>query len=186
LEALQAFQTKVLCHAMELPDVVRISYSTCSVHEAENEDVVARALASPQGAGFRLVPALPRWSRRGRATDALPEPLARACLRCDPDLDRTSGFFVALFERALLRKRPRTPGAAEQLEEVAEGREDGEGEGEGEGEEEQGTGSTVRRGVQDARGGEGAGAEENRAAKRRRRRNLQRQRQRSRRESKGE
>lgn len=52
------------------PAVVKIVYSTCSVHPEENEQVVHAALQSAEAAagGFKLAPraeVLPEWSRRG-------------------------------------------------------------------------------------------------------------------------
>ena len=44
LENLSAFQLKLLQHAMSFPAAKRITYSTCSVHSEENENVVVRAL----------------------------------------------------------------------------------------------------------------------------------------------
>ena len=45
LASLAEFQTTAILHAMKFPRVERISYSTCSVHREENEDVVATVLA---------------------------------------------------------------------------------------------------------------------------------------------
>ena len=126
LQALAEFQVAAVLHAMTFPSAVRVSYSTCSVHDEENEDVVARILeAAPH---FCLVPALPAWprsvpglplpfssrsrlkltradagagagaaggSRRGRPKFAG----AEMCVRTDPRLDHTIGFFLAVFER---------------------------------------------------------------------------------------
>jgi hypothetical protein len=55
---------------LKVPAVVKIVYSTCSIHAAENEDVVDQALRSEeaQTGNFRLAPrecALPTWTRRG-------------------------------------------------------------------------------------------------------------------------
>ncbi|CAM9754456.1 unnamed protein product [Lampetra fluviatilis] len=94
LRALSAFQARALRHALGFPAALRVVYSTCSVHQQENEDVVRQALADSAGA-FRLVHILPEWRRRG-----LPVfPGAECCVRADPHEDRTHGFFVALFER---------------------------------------------------------------------------------------
>ena len=45
---------------------------------------------------WQLACALPEWPRRGVADD---DGIGALCVRTDPQLDRTSGFFVALFER---------------------------------------------------------------------------------------
>lgn len=93
LQALAAFQRKVLSHALRFPAVEHLVYSTCSVHQEENEDVVRDTLL--ENSAFRLVNALPPWPQRG-----LPVfPGAGCCLRASPTKTLTNGFFVALFER---------------------------------------------------------------------------------------
>ena len=100
LAALAAFQVSAVCHAMQFPAVRRIVYSTCSVHREENEDVVAKVLRDAgRAAGFRLIPALPGWHRRGFATPGLSDKEVACVVRVDPAEDSTNGFFVALFER---------------------------------------------------------------------------------------
>ena len=67
------------------------------VHPAENELVVAAAIAHPDvlRAGWRLAPALRRWPCGG-----LPlAPSVVLCLRSGPEW-LTNGFFVATFVRA--------------------------------------------------------------------------------------
>jgi putative methyltransferase len=97
---LAAFQLTALRHALSFPGAVRVAYSTCSVHEEENESVVAAALASPEAAagGWRLATALPAWPTRG-VTGALDADGAAAVVRAAPETDETDGFFVAVFER---------------------------------------------------------------------------------------
>ncbi|XP_069082875.1 28S rRNA (cytosine-C(5))-methyltransferase [Pleurodeles waltl] len=93
LQALASFQRKVLSHALRFPAVEHLVYSTCSVHQEENEDVVRHTLL--ENNAFRLVNALPSWPQRG-----LPVfPRAKCCLRASPTETLTNGFFVALFER---------------------------------------------------------------------------------------
>ncbi|KAK7743752.1 hypothetical protein SLS62_010444 [Diatrype stigma] len=46
LEALSAFQLSLLLHALAFPAARKVTYSTCSVHAAENEQVVRAALRS--------------------------------------------------------------------------------------------------------------------------------------------
>ncbi|CAI5503589.1 unnamed protein product [Closterium sp. Naga37s-1] len=48
-----------------LPAAQRVTYSTCSINERENEAVVAAVLPAALANGFRLAPALPKWPRRG-------------------------------------------------------------------------------------------------------------------------
>ena len=90
LVKLAEFQEKVVLHAMRFPNVERITYSTCSVHSKENEQVVMSILSKcPE---FALETACPSWTRRGRFG-------LDKCIRMDPALDRSNGFFVALFKR---------------------------------------------------------------------------------------
>lgn len=90
LAGLAEFQVAVVLHAMKFPAMKRVVYSTCSVHDEENEQVVERILEA-SGGKFRLSPALPAWKRRGIKHEE--------CIRVDPQLDEMNGFFVALFER---------------------------------------------------------------------------------------
>ena len=59
-------QEKAVRHALTLPKLQRLVYSTCSIHDAENELVVKAVLPYAQGLGFELGHALPQWPRRGR------------------------------------------------------------------------------------------------------------------------
>ena len=90
-------QLRLLRAALSWPSVREVVYSTCSVHCAENEAVVAAALETAEG--WTLRPALPRWHRRGEAGAGLPAQLALACCRFCPREDLTAGFFVACFTR---------------------------------------------------------------------------------------
>ncbi|XP_025905947.1 probable 28S rRNA (cytosine-C(5))-methyltransferase [Nothoprocta perdicaria] len=94
LQALAAFQRRILSHALSFPALRRLVYSTCSVQQEENEDVV-QAVLQEQGSAFRLVNVLPSWPCRGLATF----PGAECCLRASPAETLTQGFFVALLER---------------------------------------------------------------------------------------
>jgi len=103
LAKLASFQLMMIRHAMKFRGVQKIVYSTCSVHEVENEEVVAQALASPEAlAGkFTLCPrksVLPSWSRRGLSAK-LGESDADAVIRCSPNEDHTNGFFVSCFAK---------------------------------------------------------------------------------------
>ncbi|KDN43309.1 S-adenosyl-L-methionine-dependent methyltransferase [Tilletiaria anomala UBC 951] len=116
LESLAKFQLTMIKHAMSFPALRCFTYSTCSVHEEENEQVVANALALPQAreSGWRLAgreDVLPAWPQRGvkgvAGVDA--DALVRAApggaagvqkSSChDPHVEATNGFFVCLFVR---------------------------------------------------------------------------------------
>jgi putative methyltransferase len=114
LAQLASFQRAAVLHAMKFPRVRRVVYSTCSIHQEENEDVVAAILAeqppTPASSNhakprpFSVVEAMSgaggcsaKWKRRG-AEDCGYEFRDRV-VRCKPGEDRTHGFFVAVFER---------------------------------------------------------------------------------------
>ncbi|XP_056176906.1 25S rRNA (cytosine-C(5))-methyltransferase NSUN5-like isoform X3 [Syzygium oleosum] len=92
LNKLAAFQKKALTHALSFPAVERVVYSTCSVHQIENEDVVQSILPLAASHGFRLAAPLPQWTRRGLPVFEGAEKL----LRTDSVEDK-EGFFIALF-----------------------------------------------------------------------------------------
>ena len=93
LKSLSEFQEQVCCHALSFPSVQRMTYSTCSVHSEENEEVVLRVLkACPK---FEVVPLLPSWPHRGLSSFSC----GPHCLRASPETTETSGFFVACFQR---------------------------------------------------------------------------------------
>ncbi len=54
LDRLANFQEAALRHALRFPALQRLVYSTCSVHERENEAVVAAVLPEAKELGFRL------------------------------------------------------------------------------------------------------------------------------------
>ncbi|KAG6591478.1 25S rRNA (cytosine-C(5))-methyltransferase NSUN5, partial [Cucurbita argyrosperma subsp. sororia] len=94
LDKLAAFQRKALAHAFSFPAVERIVYSTCSVHQVENEDVVHSLLPLAESHGFQLETPFPHWQRRGHPVFAG----ANHLLRTDP-LEDKEGFFIALFKK---------------------------------------------------------------------------------------
>ncbi|KAM4698973.1 28S rRNA (cytosine-C(5))-methyltransferase [Discoglossus pictus] len=93
LQALSGFQRRALSHALRFPSVQRVVYSTCSIHQQENEDVVQSTLE--QHPDFTLVDVLPSWPMRGLSTF----PSSSCCLRASRSETLTNGFFVALFQR---------------------------------------------------------------------------------------
>lgn len=108
IKKLAAFQRKALAHALSFPAVERLVYSTCSVHQTENEDVVKSVLPLATLLNFELATPFPQWPRRG-----LPVFKGAECLlRTDPAED-TEGFFIALFVRkcsANVKGEPNKPG----------------------------------------------------------------------------
>ena len=95
LGKLSNFQVMALKHALSFPSVTRVVYSTCSVYQQENEMVVKEAFES-YADSFELKYILPDWESRGKK-EAFE--YADYCVRASPELDRTIGFFVALFSR---------------------------------------------------------------------------------------
>eukprot|EP00775_Hariotina_reticulata_P011098 gene11098-11252_t len=96
LAAPQYKQEACILHALKLPALRRLVYSTCSIHQRENEDVIAAVLPAAKAAGFRLVDPFPTWHRRGLPVVEGAELLVRT----DPHADGTDGFFVAVLEKS--------------------------------------------------------------------------------------
>lgn len=109
LEALSSFQLKILLHAFSFPAARKITYSTCSVHAEENEQVVMKALRSDvaRQRAWRILPreaqisGMKTWPIRGHVDAADGDSqVADACIRAHKDDGRgVMGFFVAAFER---------------------------------------------------------------------------------------
>jgi len=97
--SLQKFQIDALSHAMRFPGVLRISYSTCSIYQEENEDVVQKVIPLAKELGFELAKCLPKWPRRG-FTEVLGKTNAAKVVRVNPfEGDDCEGFFIAVFQR---------------------------------------------------------------------------------------
>uniref|UniRef100_A0A0A9G961 SAM-dependent MTase RsmB/NOP-type domain-containing protein n=1 Tax=Arundo donax TaxID=35708 RepID=A0A0A9G961_ARUDO len=107
---LSAFQKKALSHALSFPSVERVVYSTCSIHQAENEDVVNAVLPLATSLGFELTTPFPQWHRRGLPVFEGSEHL----LRTDPE-DGLEGFFIALFVRKAAASGVEEPGEDKSL-----------------------------------------------------------------------
>lgn len=111
LSALAAFQLSLLLHAMAFPAARKITYSTCSIHAAENEDVVLKALASDiaRESGWRIlrrdeqVRGMREWPVRGEDEACGDDPsgdVREGCVRAHKgDENATMGFFLAGFVR---------------------------------------------------------------------------------------
>ena len=94
LEQLSKFQITILKHAFKFPNVKRIVYSTCSIQDEENEQVVEKVMSSVNQ-NFKMRLLLPDWPERG----VKGYEHAQCCLRMSHDSALTNGFFVACFER---------------------------------------------------------------------------------------
>ncbi|XP_058781099.1 25S rRNA (cytosine-C(5))-methyltransferase NSUN5-like isoform X3 [Vicia villosa] len=90
LNKLAAFQRKALEHAFL--SLERIVYSTCSINQIENEDVVKSVLPIAESYGFQLAKPFPEWQCRGLPVFDGAENLVRT----DP-AKHGEGFFIALF-----------------------------------------------------------------------------------------
>ena len=109
LEALSSFQLTLLLHAFKFPAARRVTYSTCSVHDEENERVVMKALQSTiaKARGWRIlkrseqVRGMRDWPVRGvlEASEG-DKDVADGCIRSYKDDGfGVMGFFVAGFVR---------------------------------------------------------------------------------------
>lgn len=101
---LARLQRKLLAHALlSFNNCRTVVYSTCSVHEEENEGVVRQVLEDPrvQARGWTLSNIMPNtWKTRGRKAAGDVFPLDHT-IRCDFVSDATNGFYVARFDRAV-------------------------------------------------------------------------------------
>lgn len=109
LDALASFQLTLLLHAFKFPAAAKITYSTCSIHAEENEEVVMKALASDvaRQKGWSIlkrsdqVRGMREWAVRGVPAHCKgDEEVAEGCIRSYKDDGRgVMGFFVAGFVR---------------------------------------------------------------------------------------
>lgn len=99
LNSLMNFQAMLLNHVLTFPNVKKVVYSTCSVHEQENESVIRDVLSKNQAFGLqRVFPTIPS---RGLNKEGVDDYDMSCCLRLNPSKDLTNGFFVA----CLMRKK---------------------------------------------------------------------------------
>lgn len=105
---LSNFQFKIVKHALSFPNVKKVVYSTCSIHNEENEGVVKKLLEDKdvQNQGWRVSnrkDVLPTWPRRGNLEvfEGYKNKVALAggCVRSLPKVDGGIGFFAVSFER---------------------------------------------------------------------------------------
>lgn len=100
---LARLQRKLLAHALLSFRFCRtVVYSTCSVHEEENEAVVREVMTDERvkAQGWTLTKIFPdkKWKSRGRKLPSDSIPLDYT-IRCDPVQDATNGFYVARLDR---------------------------------------------------------------------------------------
>ncbi|XP_073816665.1 nop2/Sun-like domain containing protein 5 [Musca autumnalis] len=98
LRKLAGLQIKMLSRAMSaFPDVKRIAYSTCSLYEEENEQVVQRCLE--MNPSFKLLSAKKslrnKWRNVGNQEY---KKIGKNCLYSRPSSDLADGIFIAIFE----------------------------------------------------------------------------------------
>lgn len=100
LYKLGGLQIKMLVHALQnYPKAVKLVYSTCSVYAEENEHVIQRALEMVADTNWKLVKPIEfaeKWKNFGSPKF---KHIGKKCLYAKPDVDKTDGFFVAIFER---------------------------------------------------------------------------------------
>lgn len=82
-----------------VPAVEIITYSTCSIHEVENEGVVAKFLEANPSWTLSETKLDSTWHRRGKAYPGLSAADSQKLIRCMPE-DGTSGFFACRFKKA--------------------------------------------------------------------------------------
>ena len=109
LSNLSRLQRKMVLHAMSFPNVKRIVYSTCSIHEEENERVVRHVLEKCRGS-FRLRNLFENVDGSKSPLSSYSRGLVKNnhdknklhldyCIRMSYDRTFTNGFFISCFEK---------------------------------------------------------------------------------------
>ncbi|XP_060565814.1 28S rRNA (cytosine-C(5))-methyltransferase-like [Ruditapes philippinarum] len=92
LQQLSKFQISILKHALSFPHVKKVVYSTCSVHDEENEQVVEEVYSQCSDR-FNIENIMPEWRYRGKEIYEH----GACCLRMSYEDCQTNGFFVGSF-----------------------------------------------------------------------------------------
>lgn len=120
LEKLRAFQIAALRKAMSFPAVRNVVYSTCSIHQEENESVVTEVLSgssenslnldlesdnsrihNPLSATWTLVEpvSLKDWKRRGQVSNMLIHYYYHSCYyQYNTDILNNHGLYLCYYE----------------------------------------------------------------------------------------
>jgi putative methyltransferase len=119
LKPLSQFQRHILSAALRFPNAQKVTYSTCSIHKEEDEEVVFSILDNPKfNKEWKLEKrenALPNWPLRGlkEGFENRNKEDLEGMIRCERRLG-THGFFVAVF----VRKNKKTPAPVLKAEKV--------------------------------------------------------------------
>lgn len=73
----------------------RLIYCTCSLNEAENEQVIANLLSGEHGNNYEVIDPFPEWPIRGEGDVAFKDMVFRS----SPDKMLTQGFFCCVLQR---------------------------------------------------------------------------------------
>lgn len=114
LRGLASFQRRILAHALRFPAARTVVYSTCSLHQEENEEVVQQVLSGTPAPPFKVVQALPSWKNAALPGRQMPS-WTDLCLRCDPATHGCRGFFLCRLDRLPEGAVPAPPAPLERL-----------------------------------------------------------------------
>lgn len=101
VEKLASFQEKILRHSLRQPNVEVIVYSTCSIHDRENEIVMhnAQSLSNNEGKKYSFYPVFNQLNHnRGKVLGEAYKDCDK-CVRFEATKDYCGGFFVGCFVR---------------------------------------------------------------------------------------